>query len=181
MGSLSSKNKNVKYLLCVINVFTKYSWVKSLKDKKGKTILNAFIEIVNESYSKRNKLWADQEREFYNKVMQRWLENDDILMYSAHNEGNSVIAERFIKTLKAKVYKKMTANDNRFYLPYLNKLVNQYKNTFHHSINKKKIDADYCALTEKIETNPKASQFKVNDRVRITKYKNIFSKGYTEN
>ena len=85
MGSLSSKNKNVKYLLCVINVFTKYSWVKSLKDKKGKTILNAFIEIVNESYSKRNKLWVDQEREFYNKVMQRWLENDDILMYSAHN------------------------------------------------------------------------------------------------
>ena len=84
-------------------------------------------------------------------------------MYSAHNEGNSVIAERFIKTLKAKVYKKMTANDNRFYLPYLNKFVNQYKNTFHHSINKKKIDADYSALTEKIETNPKASQFKVND------------------
>ena len=63
----------------------------------------------------------------------------------------------------------MTANDHKSYLPYLNKLVSQYNNTCHHSINKKLIDADYSALTEKIEINPKAPQFKVNDRVRITK------------
>ena len=63
----------------------------------------------------------------------------------------------------------------------MNKLVDQYNNTYHHSINKKPINADYSALTEKIETNPKAPKFKVNDRVRITKYKNIFSKGYAEN
>ena len=62
MESLSSKNKNVKYLLCVIDVFTKYAWVKPLKDKKGKTVLNAFIEIVNESNRKPNKLWVDQGR-----------------------------------------------------------------------------------------------------------------------
>ena len=63
----------------------------------------------------------------------------------------------------------------------MNKLVDQYNNTYHHSINKKPFNADYSALTEKIETNLKAPKFKVNDRVRITKYKNIFSKGYTEN
>ena len=63
----------------------------------------------------------------------------------------------------------------------MNKLVDQYNNTYHHSINKKPINADYSALTEKIETNSKAPKFKVNDRVRITKYKNIFSKGYTKN
>ena len=75
----------------------------------------------------------------------------------------------------------MTANDSNSYLPYLNKLVNQYNNTYHHSINKKPINADYSALTEKIETNLKAPKFKVKDRVRITKYENIFSKVYTEN
>ena len=75
----------------------------------------------------------------------------------------------------------MTANDSKFDLPYLDKLVDQYNNSYHHSINKKSINADYSALTEKIETNPKAPKCKVNDRVRITKYKNIFSKGYTEN
>ena len=58
--------------------------------------------------------------------MQEWLGNIDILMYSTHNEGKSVIAERFIKTLKSKIYKKMTANDNKSYLLYLNKLVDQY-------------------------------------------------------
>ena len=75
----------------------------------------------------------------------------------------------------------MTSNDSQSYLPYLNKLVDQYNNTYHHSINKKPIDADNFVVTEKIETSPKAPKFKVKDRVRITNYKNIFSKNYTEN
>ena len=103
---MSSKNNNVKYLLCVINVFTKYAWVKHLKDKKGKTVLNALIEIEKESNRKANKLSVHQAREIYNKVTQKWLDNNDILMYSTHNEGKSVITKRFIKTLKAKIYKK---------------------------------------------------------------------------
>ena len=121
--SLSSKNKNVKYLLCVIDVFTKYAWVKPLKDNKGETVLNAFMEIVNETNHKPHKLWVVQEREFYNKLIQEWLGNNYILMYSTHNGGKSVIAERFIKIPKSKIYKKMTANDNKYYISYLNKLV----------------------------------------------------------
>ena len=97
-----------------------------------------------------------------------------------YNEGKSVIAEKFIKTLKDKCIKKMTANDSKSYFPYLNKLLDQYNNTYPHYINKKPFNAVYSALTEKVETNPKAPKFKVNDRVRITKYKNIFSKGYSE-
>ena len=69
--------------------------------------------------------------------MQEWLENNYMLMYSTHNEGKSVIAERFIKTLKAKIYKKMTVNDSKSYLGYLNKLVDQYNKTYYHSINEK--------------------------------------------
>ena len=75
----------------------------------------------------------------------------------------------------------MTANSSKSYLTCLNKLVDQYNNFCHYSINKKPINADYFALTEKIDTNPKAPKFKVNNRVRITKYNNNFSKGYTEN
>ena len=62
MGSLSSKKKNVRYVLCVIDVFSKYAWVEPLKDKKGKAVLNTFIEIVNESNCKPNKSWFDQGR-----------------------------------------------------------------------------------------------------------------------
>ena len=75
----------------------------------------------------------------------------------------------------------MTNNDNKSYLAYLNRLVDQYNNTYHHFINKKPINADYSALTKKIETNLKAPKFKVSDKVIITKFRNIFSKGDTEN
>ena len=80
-----------------------YPWVKPLKDKKGKTVLNAFIKIVNESNHKSNKLWFDQGRKFYDKFTQEWLENNDILIYSTHNEGKLIIAERFIKIQKSKI------------------------------------------------------------------------------
>ena len=74
MGSLASRDKNFKYLLCAIDVFTKYAWINPLKDKKGKTVLNVFIEILNESTRKPNKLWVPQERKFFNKFMQEWLD-----------------------------------------------------------------------------------------------------------
>ena len=73
----------------------------------------------------------------------------------------------------------MTTNDTKSYLPYLNELVDQYNNTFHH-FNNKNLLLLIILLTEKNETNHKAAKVKVNDRVKITKYKNIFSKGYTE-
>ena len=75
----------------------------------------------------------------------------------------------------------MTANDSKSYLRYLNKVVDQCNNNYHYSINSKPINDNYSALTEKIQTTLKAAQFKVNDRNKITKYKKIFFKGYTEN
>ena len=89
-------------------------------------------------------------------------------MFLAHNGGNSIVTERFIKTLKGKIYKKMTANDRKSYLNYLNKLVDESINKYHRSIGKTPIDADYSALSEEIQTNPEASKFKVHNRVRIT-------------
>ena len=75
----------------------------------------------------------------------------------------------------------MTANDSKSYLSYLNKLIDEYNNSYHRSIGKKPIGINYSALSKKIETNPRAPKFKVGGRVRITKNKNIFSKGYTKN
>ena len=88
---MSSTNKNVKYLLFAIDVFTKYAWVKPLKDKECKTVLNAFIEIVNESNCKTNKLWVHQGRELDNKLMQQWSDNNYVLIYCTHKEGKSII------------------------------------------------------------------------------------------
>ena len=90
------------------DVFSKYPWVKPLKDRKGKTVLNAFIEILKESSHKPNKFWVDQGREFFDELMQEWLDNNDILMYFTHNEDKAVIAVRFKGTLKSKIYIKIT-------------------------------------------------------------------------
>ena len=102
---MSSCNHGTKYL-CVIDIFTKYAWVNTLKNKKAETVLRGFIEILNKSICNPYKIWIDQGREFCNKLMQKWLYNNGIFMYSAHNTGKLVVVERFIRTLKVKIYKK---------------------------------------------------------------------------
>ena len=100
MQSLSKKNKGIKYLLCAIDLFSKYAFVVPLKDKKGASITNAFNKIIKQSNRKPNKIWVDQGGEFYNHVFKKWLSDNDIIMYSTFNEGKSLVAERFIRTLK---------------------------------------------------------------------------------
>ena len=100
-------------------------------------------------------------------------------MYLTHNECKSVEAERFRKTLKVKIYKAMTVNDSKSYISFLNRLVDQYNNICHSSIGKTPIDGNYSALTTDIESSHRAPKFKVGNGVRITRNKNIFSKGYT--
>ena len=98
MQLISKYNKRIKYLLCAINLPSKYTWVVPVKDKKRATITNAFQSILNSSKRKPNKIWVDQGSEFYNNFFKKCLKDNDISMYSAHNEGKSVVAERFIRT-----------------------------------------------------------------------------------
>ena len=112
LGSRFSRNIIIffncggKYLLCLIDLFTTYSWVKPLADKKSKTVPDGFIEIVNQSKLKPNKLYIVLGREFYSNFMQSWLGDNDILLYSTYNEYKSVAADRFVRNLKGKIYKK---------------------------------------------------------------------------
>ena len=93
MQLISKFNKVFRFLLCVLDIFSKYAWVVSLKDKKGVSIVNAFQSILKKSNRKPNKIWIDKSSEFYNRSKKSWLENNDIEMYSTHNEGISVVAE----------------------------------------------------------------------------------------
>ena len=76
------------------------AWVVPLKDKKGTSIANAFQKNLKQSNKKPNKIWVDKGSEFYNSSIKKWLQDNDIAMYSTHNEGESVVAERFVRTLK---------------------------------------------------------------------------------
>ena len=99
MKFISKCYKGFRFLLCVIDIYSKYALVIPLKDEKGITITNAFQEILKESNRIPNKILVDKGSEFYNRSMKSCLEKNSIEMYSTHNEGNSVIAERFIRTL----------------------------------------------------------------------------------
>ena len=107
MQLLNKFNKGFRFLLCVIDIFSKYAWVVPLKDKKGVSIVDAFQKILKESNRKPNKIWVDKGSEFYNNSFKKWLKDNDNEMYSIHNEEKSVVAERFIRILKTKIYKYM--------------------------------------------------------------------------
>ena len=106
---LSRFNKRFRFLLCVIDIFSKCPCVVPLKDKKVATITNAFQSILKDSNRKPNKICVDKGSEFCNNSFKKWLQVNDIAMYSTHNEGKSVVAEQFIRTLKNKIFKYMTS------------------------------------------------------------------------
>ena len=129
MQLISKFNKGFRFLLCVIDVFSRYAWVVTLKDKKGASIVNAFQKILKESDRKPNKIWVDKGSEFYNNSFKEWLKDNDIDMYSIHNEEKSVVAERFFRTLKTKIYKYMTSISKNVYIDQLDDIVDEYNNT----------------------------------------------------
>ena len=182
MQLINKFNKRTRFLLCVIDIFSKYAWVAPLKDKKGGTIVNAFQKVLNKSDSKPSKIWVDKRSEFYNSSFIKWLKDNDIEMYSRHNKGKSVVAERFIRTLKKKIYSHMTAVSQNVYIGKLNDIVNEYNNAYHRTIKMKPIDIkDNTYIDSVKESNDKDFKFQIGDYIRISKYKNIFAKGYTPN
>ena len=97
MQLISKLNKGFRINKGFIDIFSKYTWVVPLRGKKGISIVNAFQKILDKSERKPNKIWADKGSEFYNNSFKKWLKDNDIEMYSIHNEGKSVVAERFIR------------------------------------------------------------------------------------
>ena len=157
--SLNKKNKGIKYLLCAIDLFSKYAFVVPLKDKKGISIVNTFNKIIKQPNRKPNKIWVDQGGEFYNHVFKKWLSDNDIIMYSIYNEGKSVVAERF------------TATGKNVYYDVLDDIVNEYNNTKHNTIKMKPKDVkDDNNKVYIDEHNKKSARNNVGDRVRISKF-----------
>ena len=141
----------------------------SFKKQKGATITNAFQRILNDSKRKRNKIWVDKGSEFYSRSMKSWLQDNDVKVYSTHNEGKSVVAERFIRTLKIKIYKYMTSISKKLYIDKLDDIVNKYNNTYHRTIkmNPTEVkDNTYIDFGKEYQ----------NHKVRISKYKKFLLK-----
>ena len=146
------------------------------------SIVNGSQKILKESVKKPHKIWVDKGSEFYNSHFKKWLKVNRIEMYSTRNEGKSVVAERFIRTIKKKIYKHMTSISKNMYIDKLDDIIHKYNNKKHRAIKMKPIDVKNNSYIDfGKEVNDNDPKFKVSDHVRISKYKNIFAKGYAPN
>ena len=158
-----------------------------MKDKKGVSIANALQKVLNKSGRKPRKTWTDKGSEFCNSSFKKWLKDNGIKMYLIHNEGKYVVDKRLIRILKTKIYKYMASISKNVYFKKLDGIVNKHNNTYHRKIKMKPVDVkdntyiDSKELNSSKKISDKGPKFKVSDHVRISKYKNIFAKGYTPN
>ena len=144
--------------------------------------VDEFQKIILKGRRKPNKIWVDQGGDFYNNSFKEFLKINSIEMYSTYNEGKSVAAERFIRTLKNNIFKHMAAISKNVYFDVLDEIVKKYNNTVHRTIKMKPIDVTPDSYAEYNEdSNKKDPEFKFGDHVRISKCENIFAKGYVSN
>ena len=119
--------------MCAVDLFSKYAWVLPLKDKREISIVHTFQKIISKE-RKPNKIWFDQGGEFYNKLFKSFLKISNIEMYSKDNEKKSVVAERFIRTLKNKIFSHMSAISKNVYFDVSDDIVEKCNNTVHKTI-----------------------------------------------
>lgn len=193
LQNIAKENNNNRYLLSVIDVFSKYAWVLPLKNKTQESIITAFKFIFKTRKPKR--LHTDAGSEFIGQNAQKFLKENDVKFYILNSEMKASIVERFNRTIKEKMWRYFTKKGNFVYYNILDDLVNAYNNSYHRAIKMRPNDVDNknqnnvflnlygINLEEKNQEILKESKikFKVGDQVRIAKYKYKFAKGYTPN
>ena len=141
MGKFSKWNKGIRYLLMVIDVFSKFGWIEPLKDKRGESVAHAFEKIFTSSRRHPRLLWADKGSEFYNSSVKRLLSKHKIELYSTENEEKSSVLERWNQSIKRKLWKMFSVNNNTIYHDKLGKVVDEYNNSFHSSVKMTPVEA----------------------------------------
>ena len=127
----------------------------------------AFQKILDESNHKPNKIWVDKDSEFQKRSIKSWLQDNNIQICSKHNEGKSIVAERFIRTSRNKIYKFMTSILKNGYIDKLDEIINKYINTYHRTIKTKPVDVNPSMYIDfNKENNKKSPKVKVGDHVR---------------
>ena len=190
MREWEKQNKGYKYMLNVIDVLSKYAWSIPMKNKTGMTTLEAFRKIEKESGRIPKHLWVDKGLEFYNKDVKSWLKENNIIIYSTYSEHKSVVVERFNRTLKETMWKRFTAENTRNWIDMLDTLIRKYNNRVHSTIGMNPIKASKKEnemkvlqnIIDKSRTIPISKpKLKIGDRVRISRMKSTFEKGYLPN
>lgn len=184
----ASKNKSMKYILTVINIFSKKAYARALKNKSASEVTKAMKSVLDSLNHSIRKLHVDEGKEFYNSSMKNMLHQRNISMYSTFGTKKAAIVERFNRTLKNRMWKQFSLRGSHKWIDILQPLVSDYNNTKHRTIKMKPNEVtadDEQFLLNTVYKLPSATlsktKFKIGDFVRISKYKHIFEKGYTPN
>lgn len=189
MDLYASNNKNFKFILVVIDCFSKFVWVKPLKTKAGEDVTCAFTDILNHQSGKRcpRNLQTDQGKEFYNSHFKKLMQRYKINHYSTFSIKKAAIVERVIRTIKEKLFKYFSLNGTYNWLDVLPNIAQNYNNQKHRTINMKPCDVTKDNEQQILKSSYShikiagSNKFKVGDMVRISKSKHAFEKGYTPN
>ena len=188
LPTLSKKNSGFRYILMVIDIFSKFGWSVPLKTKTGKEVASALRTIFKEN--KPAKLWVDKGREFYNRDVAELLKKNNIEIYSTNNDEKCSVVERWNRTIKTQLWRYFSANGTQKYTDILQPLMRKYNSTKHRSIGMTPTDArrpsNYQQVFKnlyfkKVQSRNKEPKYKVGDKVRISVKKDLFEKGFTIN
>ena len=187
MLNYQAENKGYRYLLTVIDTFSKKAWAVAVKNKTAQSITDAMESIFNNSNRIPNNLQTDDGKEFFNKIFQKLMSKHQINHYSTYSSLKASIIERFNRTLKNMMWKEFSFNGTYQWINQYKKLVDKYNNSFHRTIKMSPNEVNNTnkrLLLNTVYNNLKVfhkPKFKINDNVRISKYKHLFEKGYTPN
>ena len=186
----AKENDGYKYILTVMDIFSKYAWVRVAKNKDKKTIADAFEDIIQISNRKPLRLWTDNGGEFYNNHFKNTLKRLEIIRYTTQSELKAIMIERFNQTLMNKLSMLFTERNNYRYIDDIQNIIDKYNNSYHSSIKMTPFEASkkeneglvyynlYNDRRRKFLKQNRKPKFKVNDHVRISRLKRHFQKGY---
>lgn len=187
----AKQNKGYQYILNVIDVFSKRAWAMPLKNKTGEEVTKAMTSIfkANPKHIPKN-LHTDEGKEFYNATFQRLMKAHGINHYNTYSKLKASIVERFNRTFLNKLWPKLNLQGSHKWLQHLQPTIEQYNSSVHRTIKMRPIDVNEENEQRLLRTAYKVNQtlhahntnkFKINDFVRISRYKSLFEKGYTPN
>ncbi len=187
MSAYSKENDNITFLLTCIDVFSKYAWARPLKNKTGKEVTKAFESILKENRVPQ-KLQTDKGTEFFNKNFQQLMKKYDIHHFATASDVKASVVERFNRTLRGRMTRFLTAINSKRYYNILQDLIDGYNASYHKSIKMRPLDvhkeneADvFNNLYGKMRKDAPVFKYKIGDLVRVSKVRNVFSKGYEQN
>jgi hypothetical protein len=187
MGNLATWNDGVRYLLCLIDVVSKYAWVEPLKSKHGPSVLNGFKRVWERTDRRPEKLQTDDGTEFKYRGVQDMLRQMNITFFTVKSDKKAAIAERFIRTLKDKIHRYLDEKHKKKYMDVLQDLVISYNKTYHKSIKMAPVEVGEHNEGEVLETlyghlwdtvGQAQTKYNVGELVRISELKHPFKKGY---